>query len=37
MVDKQPDDSPSPNLADSVVMCYFPIPGTVRSYDLSTL
>ncbi|UPT53109.1 terminase large subunit [Synechococcus phage Yong-M3-232] len=37
MVDKQPDDSPSPNLADSVVMCYFPIPGSQRSYDLSTL
>lgn len=27
MVDKQPDDAPSPNLADSVVIAYFPIPS----------
>ncbi|UAB76973.1 PBSX family phage terminase large subunit [Erythrobacter sp. SCSIO 43205] len=37
MVDKQPDDSASPNLADSVVMAYFPLPAAQRTYDLSTL
>jgi hypothetical protein len=37
MVDKQPDDSPSPNLADAVVIAYFPLPASKRSYDLSTL
>ena len=37
IVDKQPDDTKSPNLADAVVMAYFPIPEdwstvTVGSY-----
>ena len=32
MVDKQPDGSKSPNLADSVVMCYHPL---TSGYDMS--
>ncbi|MAK86002.1 MAG: PBSX family phage terminase large subunit [Pseudomonas sp.] len=30
MVDKQPDSSPSPNLADSVVMAFYPLPVKQR-------
>ena len=26
LIDKQPDGTKSPNLADAVVMCYWPIP-----------
>lgn len=33
MVDKQPDDAPSPNKADSVMMAYFPLPPD--GYDLA--
>lgn len=33
MVDKQPDDTPSPNLADPVIMAYFPLPR--EGYDWS--
>ena len=36
MVDKQPDDSQSPNLADSVVIAYWPMPAGSR-YNLSAL
>lgn len=35
MVDKQPDNAPSPNLADSVMMVNFPIPQ--EGYDLQDL
>ena len=31
MVDKQPDDSSSPNLADAVVIAYFPLPAKSRA------
>jgi hypothetical protein len=27
LVDKKPDGSKSPNLADAVMMCYWPIPS----------
>lgn len=30
IIDKQPDGAASPNMADAVVMCYFPIPHDVR-------
>ncbi len=30
MVDKQPDGSPSPNLADCVVMAFYPLPVKQR-------
>jgi phage terminase large subunit len=33
MVDKQPDKARSPNLADSVVMAYFPLPTTATMFD----
>lgn len=35
MVDKQPDNAPSPNLADMVMMVFFPLP--VSGYDWSSI
>lgn len=35
MVDKQPDNAPSPNRADPVMMAYFPIP--VQGYDWGSI
>lgn len=35
LIDKMPEGMRSPNLADSLVMCYFPLPVKVLSYSIS--
>lgn len=37
IVNKTPDGSRSPNLADSVVMAYWPIPSGALRYDMETI
>lgn len=35
-VNKQPDNTPSPNLADAIIMCYFPVANN-GAYNISSL
>jgi len=32
VVNKTPEGTKSPNIADAIMMCYFPIPGSMRPY-----